>query len=134
MGVKDKKIGLVLAGGGGRGAYQIGVWKALRETGLEGYITAVAGSSVGGLNAALFTQGGLDKAEEIWRSISPEIILTSKFKSEDGFKRMSLFERDGLRKIIADGLDMRCFDPDENNCNCWLTCARVDRRTGKWRL
>ena len=25
------KIGLVLAGGGARGAYQIGVWKALSE-------------------------------------------------------------------------------------------------------
>ena len=33
-----KKIGLVLAGGGGRGAYQIGVWKALRKAGLERYI------------------------------------------------------------------------------------------------
>ena len=44
-----KGIGLVLAGGGGRGAYHIGVWKALRDTGLENYITAVSGSSVGGL-------------------------------------------------------------------------------------
>ena len=64
-----KKIGLVLAGGGGRGAYQIGVWKALRKAGLERYITSVSGSSVGGLNAALFIQNNLELAENIWKSL-----------------------------------------------------------------
>ncbi len=40
-----KKLGLVLSGGGGKGVYQIGVWKALREFGLESEIAAVAGTS-----------------------------------------------------------------------------------------
>ena len=39
----EKKIGLVFAGGGGKGAYHIGVWKALREYGIDKNITAVAG-------------------------------------------------------------------------------------------
>ena len=65
-----KKIGLVLAGGGGRGAYQIGVWKALRETGLENYITSVSGTSVGALNAGLFVQKDLEVAQNVWESIS----------------------------------------------------------------
>ncbi len=39
-------IGLVLAGGGGKGAYQIGVWKYLHEVGLDRNITAVSGTSV----------------------------------------------------------------------------------------
>jgi len=30
-----KKMGLALAGGGARGAYQIGAWKALRELGYD---------------------------------------------------------------------------------------------------
>ena len=33
------KIGLVLAGGGARGAYQIGVWKGLKEIGIDKYIS-----------------------------------------------------------------------------------------------
>ena len=93
-----KKVGLVLEGGGGRGAYQIGVWRALRESGLEEYIAAVSGSSVGGLNAALFIQNDLEKAEKIWNSISPEQILTPRSKSKN--KRSAPFERDGLEKII----------------------------------
>ena len=34
-------IGLVFAGGGGKGAYQIGVWKYLREVGLDKSVCAV---------------------------------------------------------------------------------------------
>ena len=62
----EHKIGLVFDGGGGKGAYQIGVWKALREVGLDKYVTAVSGSSVGGLNAALFVKGDFAEAEYIW--------------------------------------------------------------------
>lgn len=60
------KLGLVLDGGGAKGAYQIGVWKAMREFGLDRHVTAVAGTSVGGLNAALFTQGDFNLAYRIW--------------------------------------------------------------------
>ena len=41
----EKEYGIVLEGGGARGAYQIGVWKALREAGMK--IKGVAGTSVG---------------------------------------------------------------------------------------
>ena len=58
---------LALEGGGAKGAWQIGAWRALREAGIR--VTAVAGSSVGSLNGALITMGDLEKAEEIWRNI-----------------------------------------------------------------
>lgn len=61
--------GLVLCGGGGRGAYQVGVWQALRERGLDRYIVGVSGASVGALNAALFACGDLPLAEKIWTSL-----------------------------------------------------------------
>ena len=120
-----KKLGLALAGGGGRGAYQIGVWKALRDTGLDQYITAVSGTSVGGLNAALFIQNDLDKAQRIWESISKEQILTPKSDSSHSPTRRSIYERDGLEKIIDDCLDMRCFDNSEYHC--WMTCLCKDK-------
>lgn len=47
-------LGLVLAGGGARGAYEIGVWKAICELGLDKRIVAISGTSVGGINGALF--------------------------------------------------------------------------------
>ena len=40
-----EKLGLVLAGGGGKGAYEIGVWQALRDLGLEPLVAAVSGTS-----------------------------------------------------------------------------------------
>ncbi len=46
-----KEYGLVLDGGGARGAYQIGAWTALAEAGMK--FSAVAGTSVGALNGAL---------------------------------------------------------------------------------
>lgn len=61
-------IGLVLCGGGGRGAYQIGVWQALNELGLDRYINGVSGTSAGALNAALFACGNISLAENVWTS------------------------------------------------------------------
>ena len=46
-----KEYGIVLEGGGARGSYQIGAWKALREAGIK--IRGIAGASVGALNGAL---------------------------------------------------------------------------------
>ena len=51
----NKEYGLVFDGGGARGAYQIGAWKALKEAGIR--IHAVAGTSVGALNGALIFCG-----------------------------------------------------------------------------
>lgn len=50
-------IGLVLSGGGSKGAYQAGVYKAMEEKGLLPRIRAVAGTSIGSFNALLFTCG-----------------------------------------------------------------------------
>ena len=69
------KIGLVLAGGGARGAYQIGVWKALIELGIDKYIKVVSGTSIGAMNAMLFLHGDYNTAEEIWCNITKEQIL-----------------------------------------------------------
>lgn len=76
------KIGLVFAGGGGKGAYQIGVWKALEEMGIAERVEAVSGTWVGALNAALFAQGDLARAEAAWRGISASDVLHLDRKTE----------------------------------------------------
>ena len=89
-----EKLGLVFSGGGGKGAYQIGVWKALREFGIDSQIQAVSGTSVGGLNAALFMTGELEKSIDIWKNIRNGEILQGK-----GHAR-SLFENLGLKMLL----------------------------------
>ncbi len=65
----DAKIGLVLSGGGAKGAYQAGVYQALSELGLTGQIAAYAGTSIGAFNALLFSCSG-HPPSEIWRHLS----------------------------------------------------------------
>lgn len=48
---QQMKVGLALSGGGAIGAYQVGVVKALAESGTQ--IHAVAGASIGALNGAI---------------------------------------------------------------------------------
>ena len=67
------QYGLVLAGGGVRGAYQIGVWQALREMGIE--VSSVVGTSIGAINGALFVQGEYEKAAELWKKISIDKVI-----------------------------------------------------------
>ena len=61
--------GIALEGGGAKGSYQVGAWKAIAELGLE--IGGVAGTSVGAINGALILQESLDEAIEIWSSVAP---------------------------------------------------------------
>lgn len=61
------KLALVLGGGGSKGAYQMGAWKALREEGVS--FDLVVGTSIGALNGALMAQGSYERAVELWESI-----------------------------------------------------------------
>ena len=65
---QSKEYGVVLEGGGARGAYQIGAWKALKEAGVR--IKGISGASVGALNGALMCMDDLEKAEYIWENIT----------------------------------------------------------------
>lgn len=79
------KRALVLGGGGARGAFEIGVWKALIELGYQPDI--LTGTSVGALNGALFLQGDIAEAEEMWKQIETGHILDYEFPlSIDSFQ------------------------------------------------
>lgn len=56
--------GVALEGGGAKGAYHIGAYKALLELGVE--IGAITGASIGALNGAILTQGNFDIAYDLW--------------------------------------------------------------------
>ena len=63
-----KTYGLVLGGGGARGAYHIGAWKALAKMHID--VCAVSGASIGAINGALFIQGDLLTAQDVWLKLS----------------------------------------------------------------
>ena len=65
---------LVLGGGGAKGAYQIGVMRALSELGIS--CGSVYGTSVGALNAAMYAQGDAEKAAELWARLSLDDLVT----------------------------------------------------------
>lgn len=65
--MKDGKRGIVLSGGGTKGAYEIGVWRALRELSVDYQI--VTGTSIGSINGALMAMGDYEKADEIWHNM-----------------------------------------------------------------
>lgn len=67
------KIALVLGGGGMKGAYELGVWKALRELGVK--IDVVTGTSIGALNGALIVQNEYEFACELWRTMCYDMIF-----------------------------------------------------------
>jgi len=97
-----KKKGLVLGGGGSKGAYEIGVWRALRE--LDVQFDVITGTSIGALNGALMIQGDYEGAEEMWKNMRYEGVLGSVTAEElttlDGTKQALTT---ALTEIIKDG-------------------------------
>lgn len=68
-----KKNALVLSGGGSRGAYEIGVWKALKKLRIR--IDMAFGTSVGAINSAMVVQKDLKLAEELWKQLETDMIF-----------------------------------------------------------
>ncbi|WP_455528075.1 patatin-like phospholipase family protein [Huintestinicola sp.] len=89
----NEKFSLALCGGGGKGAYQIGVWKALKELDMAKDLEAVSGTSVGALNAVLIALGDFENAQRIWKNIRPETLLSLSTSNEQG-----LFTREDCLK------------------------------------
>lgn len=64
-------VGLALEGGGAKGAYQLGAYKALIESGYK--FDAIVGTSIGSINAALLCQGGYDLVFELWNNVDASL-------------------------------------------------------------
>lgn len=67
------KKALVLCGGGSRGAYEIGVYKAIKELKLE--FDIITGTSIGSLIGCLFAQHDYEVACDLWASMSIESVM-----------------------------------------------------------
>lgn len=69
------KRALTLAGGGAKGVYEIGVYKALIELGYE--FNIITGTSIGAVNGAMLVQGDYTLATELWESLTMSKVMGS---------------------------------------------------------
>ncbi len=107
----NKEYGVVLEGGGAKGAYQIGVWKAFLECGLK--IKGVSGVSVGALNGALICMNNYEESENLWKSLTYSSIMKVNDVQMDKLMKRNLKELDlkelkkDTTRILADrGIDV----------------------------
>lgn len=92
-----KPYGLILAGGGAKGAYQMGAWKAMREMGIK--IEAIAGVSIGAINGAFIAQGDYDRAIDFWNNVelADGINLSGELKDPN-----NLFSKSNMVQIVKE--------------------------------
>ncbi len=92
-----REYGLVLAGGGAKGTYQLGAWKAMRELGVK--FSVVAGTSIGSINGALIAADCYDEAVELWdcASVDKGVKITAELKDPE-----NLFSRKNFTALFKE--------------------------------
>lgn len=138
------KVGLVLSGGGGKGAYELGVWKAIKELGIDKYVTAVSGASIGAMNAMLFAQNDYEEALKMWEEVTLEKLLPINNKElikkgvtlAIGSKTLEVVRRhmpklleqgdvprDGAIEMISKYMDFEKLK--STGINCYVSCTET---------
>ena len=117
--MNNAQLGLVLSGGGGKGAYEIGVWKALEERGIRP--RCVSGTSIGAINGALYLQRDINLAEQMWYNLDkwqlvvPNLESLAKCAVGAAIKphlapliaARGVLDTKGLRRLLEERVDMR---------------------------
>jgi len=125
--VPDKKVGLILSGGGARAAYQVGVLKAISKIiprhNHQNPFDIIAGTSAGAINGVALASHaqhyrmGIKHLERVWGQFTCEQIYRTDFKGVTGtlaklirslivgryFKneRVSLLDNSPLRELLS---------------------------------
>ncbi len=81
-------FGLVLEGGGARGAYHVGAYKAIKELNIE--IGGIAGTSIGAINGAMMVQGDYELLEKIWLSVDSYELFDLDEKTVEDLRHFNL--------------------------------------------
>ena len=120
-----KVIGLVLGGGGAKGAYQVGVLKALNEYKLLNKIDYISATSIGALNSMKVLEKDILGLEEIWENVSKDIAL-SKSSLMTKIRTKSIFSRDGFKKLANEKID---FDKvSKSKTKCYIVATPLTKK------
>jgi len=103
------KVGIVLAGGFAKGAYQVGILNAIGNFFCQEQIHYMSASSIGVLNAYAFLTGKMELANKMWSTVK--------------FKSFRAFTKDYLRSnMIEDVISELVEDADIARGNLYATC------------
>lgn len=100
---KEPKLGLVLSGGGAKGAYEVGVIRALAELGIEPEV--ISGASIGSVNGAIVAgassiRAAADELSMVWSGIDSKKILKA------GMPTKRMLALTGLHALVRRYLNM----------------------------
>lgn len=106
--VPEGDFAVCFGGGGGKGAYEAGVIKALAKYDMFKRIKAVSGASIGALNSMLYNMQDPELPEKVWKDIKFETVFEADpslmFNGKPGF-----FNRKGLVDILNRYIDLDKF-------------------------
>ncbi len=126
---------VVLAGGGNRGALQVGMMRALIERGVVPDV--IVGTSIGAINGVAFagtpTLEGVYLAADVWRRLAAEDIFPKRrFQGTWRFveKRPSVFPHDGLREVVTRYLQFERLE--DATVPLLLVATRLEDGAEKW--
>lgn len=106
--MKSLKIGLVLPGGGARGAYQLGVFLAMEKYNLTSSVKAISGGSIGAFSLLSFLMKDYNKAYKTFKDMTPERVLGYKdeFRSKMPIRGRGLFSRAPLVSYLRQNFNL----------------------------
>jgi predicted acylesterase/phospholipase RssA len=102
---KTERLGLVLSGGGARGAFQVGVYEALLEDRrFAAGPRVLSGTSAGAINSSLIAAGKTpDEMMEFWNGIAdnPPAVASARFFHTAMTTILELAVRESLQSLVS---------------------------------
>ena len=112
----EGKVGLVLSGGGAKGAYQVGIVKALAELGVQ--VEGISGASIGAMNGAVVAssasmEDAAIRLEKLWETLAenppvedhqPTLLKAMNalgLEVKPGLRTAALFAKEMKRNLIS---------------------------------
>ena len=83
--------GLVLAGGGVKGSYQVGAYLAFKKCGIR--IDGIVGTSIGAFNGAMIVSGKVKELYEFWQNVNVGELLNFDSKYVKSVNKNEIFKR-----------------------------------------
>ena len=131
--VDELRRAIALCGGGTKGAYELGVWQALKELDIDYQI--VTGTSIGSIIGALMTTRDYEKACELWGNIRMEDVM------KDGVNLTTTIEgmynqreqiRPFLKKYVKNKILILTNEKQKNDGSCYSSSDGIWSRRMWW--
>ena len=144
------RLGLVLSGGGAKGAYEAGAIRAMDELDILDKVSVVSGTSIGALNAVMLSGDDISLITKLWEDVdfkqvmgSPEIVgaegivdklkyiaenrhslnisdIKSSLKEELSDIEINPVTQDNVRMLLEQNVDIAALRTSKRDC---FVCA-----------